>query len=198
MTDLTKTEIVRALREFIAQRPGLEFGNYGDWPAYRAELASIGRDLRHARTLLREVELRDSITAADILAACSSAFSGRLKVEAVTCKSGVTMARIDYCTGQYWPTEYRRAVAAVCASALWHHVADHCMPEPSAWEVVDYTDCPPRVVKRYATADEARDAAASGYPLSSHPTYEGLSAGDWLRRHFRREFGRGIASRWFA
>ena len=27
--------------------------------------------------------------------------------------------------------------------------------------------------------------------------YEGLSAGDWLRRYFRREFGRGIASRYF-
>jgi hypothetical protein len=198
MTDLTKTEIVRALRAFIAQRPGLEFANYGDWRSYNAEAASITRDLRDAQTLLGAVALRDSITAADVLAACSSAFSGRLKVEAVTCKSGVIMARIDYCTGQYWPTEYRRAVAAVCASALWYHVAGTCMPEPSAWEVVDYTDCPPRVVKRYATEAEARDAAASGYPLSDHPLYDGLGAGDWLRRHFRREFGRAIASRFFS
>ena len=27
--------------------------------------------------------------------------------------------------------------------------------------------------------------------------YDGLSAGDWLRRYFRREFGRGLASRYF-
>jgi hypothetical protein len=26
---------------------------------------------------------------------------------------------IDYCTGQYFPTEYRKAVCAVLASALW-------------------------------------------------------------------------------
>lgn len=30
-------------------------------------------------------------------------------------------ARLEYCTGQYYPTEYRRAVCAVLASALWHH-----------------------------------------------------------------------------
>lgn len=29
------------------------------------------------------------------------------------------------------------------------------------------------------------------------PTNDYLSAGDWLRASFRKEFGRGIASRWF-
>lgn len=32
--------------------------------------------------------------------------------------------RIDYCTGQYFPTEYRRAVCRVLASALWAHTRD--------------------------------------------------------------------------
>jgi hypothetical protein len=27
--------------------------------------------------------------------------------------------------------------------------------------------------------------------------YDGKSAGDWLRSHFRKEFGRTIANRWF-
>lgn len=47
-----RTTILAALDRFIRQRPGLEFANYGDWSAYRAEVRSIGRDLQHARTLL--------------------------------------------------------------------------------------------------------------------------------------------------
>ena len=196
--ELSKAEIIRALRAFAASRPGLDPRDYGDWQSYRQEAREIARDLRHARTLLDAIAWRDSITAADILAACKGAFSGRLSVEAVPLKSGAVAARVNYCTGQYYPTEFRRAVCAVAASVLWHWTADHAMPAPSAWEVVDYTDFPPRKVARYATEAEARDAAASGYPLSAHPLYDGLSGGDWLRRHFRREFGRAIASRWFS
>lgn len=198
MTELSKSELLRALRAFARQRPGLEFANYGDWRSYNQEKRDISRDLAHAQTLLGAVALRDSITAADILDACKSAFSGRLKVDAVTSKAGAPLARVDYCVGQYFPTEYRKAVAAVCASALWYHVAGTCMPAPTAWEVVDYTDYPARSVARYQTEQEARTAAASGYPLSAHPLHDGLSAGDWLRRYFRREFGRAIASRWFS
>jgi hypothetical protein len=63
--------------------------------------------------------------------------------------------RLDYCTGQYWPTEYRRAACAVLASALWAYQRDNLKPDP---------DCRP---------------------------------GDVLRAHFRKEFGRRIANRWF-
>ena len=38
-------------------------------------------------------------------------------------------------------------------------------------------------------------------PASRRPIiterYNGKTAGDWLRSSFRREFGRGIQSRWF-
>lgn len=51
-----RDEILTALGRWIRQRPGLEFGNYGDLKAYRAEVRAIGRDLRDARTLLRYVE----------------------------------------------------------------------------------------------------------------------------------------------
>ena len=73
MTDLTKSELLRALRAFARQRPGLEFANYGDWRSYNQEAASITRDLAHAQTLLRAVELRDGITAADVLSELSGA-----------------------------------------------------------------------------------------------------------------------------
>lgn len=163
---MLKSAILESLRKFINQRPGLEFGNYGDWSAYRAELRTITRDRSDAFDLMTAVASQDSITAEDILSACQSAYSGRLSI---TDKDGV--AHIDYCTGQYWPTEYRRAVCAVLAQALWHYTAAN-MPAPSG---------------------KIR-SAISGI---EHDSIEGLRPGDWLRKHFRREFGRGLASRWF-
>ena len=39
--DTRKETIIACLRKFIAQRPGLEFANYGDVALYRAEMRSI-------------------------------------------------------------------------------------------------------------------------------------------------------------
>lgn len=105
-----KQAITAALSTWIKQRPGLEYGNYGDPVAYRAELRGIARDLYDARTLLRHVEF-SGITA-DGLKAAFRAYSGRLQWDG---------KQLSYCTGQYWPTEYRKAAAAVCAAALWEH-----------------------------------------------------------------------------
>jgi len=162
---LTKQLIITALSTFIRQRPGLDFGNYADVKAYQSELRSITRDLHDARHLLRSVELRDSITAEDLLAAFKRAYSGRLTIS----ETEDGRARLEYCTGQYWPTEYRKAVAAVCASALWDYTRE-CMPEPTG------------------------KVTRNGF---EHDSIKGLTPGDWLRREFRREYGRGIQSRWF-
>ena len=116
----TKTAIIAALDAFIRQRPGLEFGNYGDWTAYRSEVRSIGKDLQHARALLNYVAWHDSITAEMIL---SAAQSGRLSIKVEGNK-----VRVDYCTGQYWPTEYRPAVCRLLSSVIWDYWRDHCMP----------------------------------------------------------------------
>jgi len=140
---MDKQAILSTLRKFARQRPGLEFGNYGDIRAYRSELRSITRDLSDVQTLLRAVE-HSEITADDILRAADG---GRLSITAVC-----DLVRIDYCTGQYFPTEYRKAVCRVLASALWDRV-------------------------RYNT--EGNDLARR------------------IGAHFRREFGRGIASRYF-
>jgi hypothetical protein len=109
-----KAQIIAALEKWIRQRPGLEFCNYGDVSAYRSESRSITRDLHHAQALLTAISWRDSITAEDLLEAARSSYSGRLSL--VKTDSGY---RVDYCTGQYWPTEYRRAACAVLSSALW-------------------------------------------------------------------------------
>lgn len=120
----TKNAILAALSAFIRQRPGLEFANYGNVSAYRSELRGITKDRHHAEELLAAVSWR-SISAEDLLAAARSAFSGRLSLT-VQDNGGVI---VDYCTGQYFPTEYRRAVCAVLAFALWGYWRGCCAPE---------------------------------------------------------------------
>ena len=120
MRDL-KTQIVLALSAWVSQRPGLDYRNYGDPVAYRAEMRSIGKDLQHARALINYVAWHDSITAEMILKAADN--GGRLSF--VVCDDG-TVA-IDYCTGQYWPTEYRPAVCRLLSSVIWYWLRDNML-----------------------------------------------------------------------
>lgn len=160
----TKSIICKALDSWINQRPGLEFGNYGDWSAYRSEMRSIGVQLQHARAMLRYVEWHDSITVEMIL---DCAKSGRLSIVVDGDK-----VRIDYCTGQYWPTEYRAAACRLLSSVIWAWMRDHCMPEG-------------HLVHNSETGETLH-------------RYQGLRAGDWLRKNAACEFGHSIARRWFA
>lgn len=183
-----KQQIITALRAFVAQRSGIEFCNYGDIASFRAEQRAITRDGKEARELLRAIEWRDSITADDILKAARGAYSGRLSI--VERDDGAIA--IDYCTGQYFPTEYRRAVCAVMASCLWDYMRDS-MPEPE-YQIGDGV--------KFKTESEAREYAEKMHTeqncvLGIEKKYNGKSAGQWLRDHFKREYGRGIASRWF-
>jgi len=111
-----RDHILGELAAFAAARPRLEYGNYGDRAAYRAEVRGITKDLHHARALLTAVRL-SGVTEAQLVTAFRGAFSGRLSWDG---------SRLDYCTGQYYPTEYRKAVCAVLASALWAYYRDDC------------------------------------------------------------------------
>jgi len=113
-----KTEIIYALRTFAQKRPQLEWANYATLSGYRQESRAISKDLNHARKLLRKVEL-SSITAQDLIVASNEAFSGRLTI--IPANSYSDEFRIEYCVGQYFATEYRKAVCAVLARALWNH-----------------------------------------------------------------------------
>lgn len=131
-------DVLPLLYKFIRQRPGLEFANYGDVRAYRAELRGITADLHAAARLLRYAELfgvREYV-------ARELSGGGRLQYDP-------KRRALDYCVGQYWPTEYRAAAARVLASAIWAY----------------WRNC--------------------GYDA------------DGIRKQARREFGRGIASRFF-
>lgn len=115
-----KEQILAALHSFIRQRPGMDPRNYGGgiegWRAYQSESRSITRDRHDAEQLLGFVARAASMSS-ETLEGGFRAFSGRLTLTN-TEQGGVAL---DYCTGQYFPTEYRKAVCAVCASALWDH-----------------------------------------------------------------------------
>ena len=115
----TKQTIIDALHQWINQRPGLEFDNYGDVSSYRAEMRSIGKDLQHARAMVNYVAWHDSITAEMIMSAADN--GGRL-----TLTVNGDKVTINYVTGQYWPTEYRRAVCALMSSVIWVWLRENC------------------------------------------------------------------------
>lgn len=130
---MNKTALIDALTAWINKRPGLDPRDYiRSWDdkdgraAYFSEARSITKDLHHARALLAYVSRRDSITAADIIQASRDSFSGRLTIEPLNDGEGFSL---DYCVGQYWPTEYRRAVCAVLASAIWDRLREDLPPE---------------------------------------------------------------------
>lgn len=140
---MDKTLLLSLLRKFASRRPGLDPSIYSGYTQYRAELRSVGKQLRDARTLLAAVEAA-TITGEQIAEALQS---GRLTLHTAP-NGGVSL---EFVACQYEPTEYRPAVSRVCASLLWNHVRSH-------WPHYDGTD---------------------------------------IRAHFRRWFGRGIASVWF-
>lgn len=115
---MNKSAVISAMIRFINQRPGLQFANYGDVSTYQHESRRITKDKHHAERLANYVMRRDSITAADIIEASKRAYSGRLQINQTA--EGFD---VGYCTGQYFPTEYRRAAACVLACAVWHRLA---------------------------------------------------------------------------
>jgi hypothetical protein len=115
---MKKEQMIVAMRAFVAQRSGIEWANYGgSREAFMSDYRPMLRAGRDARVLLAAVSGRDSITKDNLLTA-TRAYSGRLQI--VERNGGVM---VDYCTGQYFPTEYRKAACAVLATALWDYAS---------------------------------------------------------------------------
>ena len=128
MSTINKDDLIQALHVFISKRPGLEPRNYiSDWRdtegrrAYASESRAITKDRHMAEALIGAVA-RSGISSDDIVEAAKRNFAGRLEI--TTNDKGAIV--IDYCVGQYWPTEYRKAVAAVMRGALWSYWRDKC------------------------------------------------------------------------
>jgi hypothetical protein len=108
-----------ALAVFVSQRSGIEYANYGDRDAFLSDYRPILRHGKHARAMLAYLRWR---TLPDDLLA-SVADNGRLTWDA-------TRGEWDYCAGQYFAVEYRRAACRVLASAvekLWDADAGGCV-----------------------------------------------------------------------
>lgn len=109
-TALNVPEVLNALERWINQRAKLDPRDYfSDWTdksgisAYRSEVQSIAKQGVEARKALAEARSYPENPEA-LAEAFQRAFSGRLSW---------TDKGLEYCTGQYWPTEYRQAAGAV-------------------------------------------------------------------------------------
>lgn len=197
--DNLKTAICDALAAFIRSRPGFEYANYGSASSYNADVRRAARQKRDAEKMLEAVRWRDSITGADLIEA---ARGGRLTIEVNPAGTvgGIMrpVVRIDYCTGQYYPTEYRAGVCRVLASALWNWQRDN-MPAPYAHRV-EWPGGEFAILQLHAmTKARNADPAVRVYDLYRIPGRPNgsVSAGDWLRRKFRTKFGSAMQRRWF-
>lgn len=108
----TTTQEINALEllcKFVNQRPGLDFNDYGDVTIYRREMNEITKDMHDFYDLLNlarwKVEnLNQKI--ADYL----KSTDGRLSLVG---------EKLQYITGQYYPTEYRPAASRVLVNIIW-------------------------------------------------------------------------------
>lgn len=103
--------ILDTLRTFAESRPGIDPQNFGSYRDYRRESADVTRDLHHARILITAASwidpkyLRGRLTD-----------GGRLSLR--------PDGSVDYCAGQAYWAEYRKAVCRAVASALGSAMAD--------------------------------------------------------------------------
>lgn len=170
-----KARILAALTVYARQRPGFDPCNYGDRASYDA-------DRRRALQQLHDVERIAAAVAWRSIGPDALLQAARGGGVTITERDDGTVA-VDYCAGQYFCTEFRGGIARVLASALWDWTREYAMPKPT------------RHVQ-----PEPRNAAIDGDGCGRAvivDKYDGLHAGDWLRRYFAREFGRGMASRYF-
>lgn len=134
--NLDVERVLDALEAWINQNPELNPSDYGCAPGqepdkkrwrqarldYNLELAAISRQGTAARRALREARGWANQHDGEIMAEAFQAFSGRLewltepspgeKADGLTAES-LGLPRLEYTTGQYFPTEYRAAAKAV-------------------------------------------------------------------------------------
>jgi hypothetical protein len=132
---MNTSTLLDTLHHFINQRPGLDPRNYisghrdaDGRAAYRADARGITRDLHDARALIRYIELHPTIDAQRII----DAARGRR----LTIKPAGESFKIDYLTGQYWPTEYRAAVARVLSDAIWEYFRTDCLRDQTGADAI--------------------------------------------------------------
>lgn len=107
---MKQTALIK-LNEFASQRPRLDPRNYGPGSMYRQESAKITRQLARFQKLFIAA-VAEGLPDAVLIDAGEHYYSGRLTWNG---------KGWDYCTGQYWPTEFRQAACVVLEAALRKH-----------------------------------------------------------------------------
>ncbi len=149
---------------WIRQRPGLEFGNYGEMKSYSAELRTIAQHKRRAESALLQAKNFDP-NAIALLDALRSGFSGRLTLE----RDEAGKLRLDYCTGQYWPTEYRIAAAVVLERYCEAVRPKHAPQYRQEWTVTDIKEANREAGYHFFDRDSMRF-----FDSRVHGVYQGL------------------------
>ena len=99
------------LVQFVNKRPGLEFAEYGDVKLYRSEMREITNDRSDFFELYALASRRLGNEFEAKLTETLKTGSGRLTLK----ENG----ELEYCTGQYLPTEYRPAANRVLVGLIW-------------------------------------------------------------------------------
>mgnify|MGYP003330055618 CR=1 FL=1 len=105
-------DFIELLCKFVNSRPCLDFNDYGDIKIYKAESREITKDRADFYELLNVARWRvDKLN--DKIGQYLTASNDRL-----TYNNG----KLQYITGQYYPTEYRPAANRVIKSILWREL----------------------------------------------------------------------------
>lgn len=118
-TTAPQIDIINLLCKFVDSRPCLDFNDYGDIKIYRAESREITNDRRDFYELLNVARWRvDNLSE---------------KIEDFLKKSNDRLTlegnKLQYITGQYFPTEYRPAACRVIKSILWREFMNAKNPD---------------------------------------------------------------------
>lgn len=111
---MDKTTLTNMLRAFITQRPGFDPANYHNAASYRADARRALKDRDDALELLNYISWHDTIHVDRI---AEQLRRGRLTL--------TPAGALDYCTGQYFPTEYRATAARVLSDVIWEWLRDN-------------------------------------------------------------------------
>lgn len=116
---VNESSAIAQLVAFAAQNSGIDprnyFDNWGDKngvKAFKDEQRSISEEWRRFKQAL-QVAAIEGVTDADVISEAPHAFSGRLEWKASRNAPIAEGERWEYCTGQYFPTEYRAAAATL-------------------------------------------------------------------------------------
>jgi hypothetical protein len=154
MEQITKTEcaaIFKALEEFIARRSGLDSRDYwtsDHWnarsegrAAFRADQRQVAKDGVRARQAL-ELARRLQPAKPELLADAFRAFSGRLEWDATARDTSGSQPNphLVYTTGQYFPTEYRKAAASVLETYISAWRQWYASEHPQEFTFADMSD----------------------------------------------------------